>query len=364
MATCDWDQSVKVAFFIRANHQEVGGGDLTQIYSTAEGLRKLGVEIQYFSDTSADLAPFDLVHCFNSPRFEETQSFFTAALHAHKSIAFSTIFWSKEEQAVGIAKLSLVARAHATFGLGPTKYVWGKFKNTQARFRGEQSRKIEKWLFQKATILLPNSESEERELEKTYHLSHQKYHPVRNAIRVEDFKQVPTQNRRDYVLSVGRIERRKNTKKLILACAELKLQLVLIGGAEAKDDYVQECLVLMKKYGFQHHSHMSQAELRKFYYEAKVHALVGWYETPGLSNLEAACGGCSILSTDRGSTREYFRDKVVYCDPFSQQSVTKGLEKVWHRGNTGSLRDYILKHYTWDLAAKDTLKAYREIAHE
>jgi len=355
---------VKVAFFIRANHKEVGGGDLTQIYATAEGLQKLGIEIHYFSDIAADLEVFDLVHCFNSPRFEETQSFFHAAMNANRPIAFSTIFWSKEEQAVGIAKHPLVAHAHATFGLGPTKYVWGKFKNTQARLRGERNRKIEKWLFQNAAILLPNSEGEEKELEKTYHLSRQKYHPVRNAIRVEDFKKTPSKSRKNYVLSVGRIERRKNTKKLILACAELKMPLVLIGGSDTRDDYVQECLVLIEKHGFQHHSHMSQAELRKFYYEAKVHALVGWYETPGLSNLEAACGGCDILSTDRGSTHEYFKDKVAYCDPFSQESITANLKKVWEKGSSSGLRDYILKNYTWDLAAQDTLKAYKEIVHE
>ncbi len=354
---------MKVAFFIRSNHKEVGGGDLTQIYSTADGLRKIGIEVKYFSECTADISAYDIVHCFNSPRFEETKAFFENALRYNKPIAFSTIYWSKVEQAVGIANNPIVPLMQHSLGLGATKALWARLKHLQSYVKGDNSRKIEKWLFQRATILLPNSEGEERELERAYRLRPRKHLVVRNAIDIDAYRNKPTNGRKDYVLSVGRIERRKNTKKLIMACAKLELPLVLIGGADTGDEYVQDCMKLIEAHSFKYLAHMTPAKLLKYYYEARVHALVSWYETPGLSSMEAACGGCAIVSTDRGSTKEYFKDMVYYCDPFAQGSIEGALQRAWTNGAHPKLRRYILHNYTWDLAARDTLQSYQEALH-
>jgi len=351
---------VRVLFYVRANHIEVKGGDLVQLYSTGEALVKEGISIEYSSDTKKDLAKYDIVHIFNSPRFEETKEFFENALKQKKPIAFSTIFWSKDELAVGIAKNRSVKFVYKTFGVGTAKSYRKIAKKIQNVKKYDNSEVIEGWLFQQADILLPNSEGEMREIKRVYGVDND-YQVVCNAINVDKFQKTPMFSRKNYVLSVGRVERRKNTMKLIEACAKNNLPLVLIGGFDEKDDYAKECIKLAEANSFKYINHLGQDELIKYYYEAKVHAMVGWYETPGLSSMEAACGGCNIVSTDRGSTKEYFKDMAVYCDPFSQNSIDSALAAAITQKNNIKLRDEIMHNYTWQNAAKATIMGYERL---
>jgi glycosyltransferase involved in cell wall biosynthesis len=176
------------------------------------------------------------------------------------------------------------------------------------------------------------------------------------------FVKRPLSKREDFVLSVGRIERRKNTLKLIEACHALNFDLTLIGGLDDTDEYGKECHQKIQDYGFAHISNIDQKDLIPYYYKAKAHAIVSWYETPGLSTMEAACGGCNIVSTDRGSTKEYFGGMVEYCDPFFKNSIEHALSSAMGKQNNLRLREKIMTNYTWDRAAEDTLKGYNKIS--
>ena len=247
-----------------------------------------------------------------------------------------------------------------TFGVGTAKKYRKLAKKIQNTKSSDNFEAIEKWLFQQAGVLLPNSEGEMQEIKKAYGVANE-YQVVCNAINIDKFQKKPASARKDYVLSVGRIERRKNTMKLIVACVNKKLPLVLIGGYDETDEYAKECIRLAEVNNFEHINHIEQDELLKYYYEAKIHAMVGWYETPGLSSMEAACGGCNIVSTDRGSTKEYFKDMAIYCDPFSQDSINKALEDANSKQSNTKLRDVIMRDYTWQNAAKATIKGYERI---
>ena len=352
---------MKVLFYVRANHQEVRGGDLVQLFSTGQALEEHGIEIDYKSDPKLNLSKYELVHIFNSPRFEETKSFFENALSQQKPIAFSTIYWSKDELAVGVAKSKKVQAAAKLFGVPVAKFLWRNLKSLQTLGRSNHDSVIEKWLFEHATVLLPNSEGEMREIERIYKLNNRDYGVVRNAISTSLFAKTPQLKRQHSVLSVGRIERRKNTLKLIEACKNLGYKLILIGALDQKDEYGLECSNKIKEYGFNYLPNVDQKDLIPYYYTAKAHAIVSWYETPGLSSMEAACGGCNIVSTDRGSTREYFGDMVEFCDPFSIKSIEQALRAAMHKKNSLQLRNKIMKEYTWEGAARDTIKAYNKI---
>ena len=106
---------MNVLFFVRKNHKQVKGGDLIQIYKTAEALKNKGIKVSFSSDSNQDLSKYDLVHIFNSPRFEETKQFFESAKKQNKPIAFSTIYWSKDELAVGVAKNKSVDFVYSNF---------------------------------------------------------------------------------------------------------------------------------------------------------------------------------------------------------------------------------------------------------
>lgn len=352
---------MKVLFYVRANHQEVRGGDLVQLYSTGAALEGQGVEIDYKSDPKLDLKKYDIVHIFNSPRFGETKKFFQNAQKQSKPIAFSTIYWSKDELAIGVAKSKKVQLSSKIFGVPVTKFLWRNLKKVQNMGKTDSNNEIEKWLFENADILLPNSDGEMREIERIYKVKNRAYVPVRNAINTTMFKKAPSSSRQDFVLSVGRIERRKNSLKLIEACHNLGFKLTLIGGLDSEDDYGLQCQQKIQEYGFTHIPNIEQKDLIPYYYKAKVHAIVSWYETPGLSTMEAACGGCNIVSTDRGSTTEYFGNLVNYCDPFSQTSIEQAIKNAMSKKTSLGLRIKITSQYTWDGAATDTLKGYNKL---
>ncbi len=355
---------MRVLLYVRANSNTVKGGDLVQLYSTGEALKLAGVRVEFSSDKDANLSSYDIIHIFNSPRFEETKSFFENALKQNKPIAFSTIFWSKDELAVGIAKNKSVHFVYKSLGIGVAKKYRKLGKKLKNLANGENEEKVEKWLFRNSNILLPNSEGEMQEISKVYGADGN-YQVVRNAIDTSLFAKEPSKNREEYVLSVGRLERRKNTIKLIDACTKLGLKLVLVGGYDTIDEYAKECLAKVKNSpNFKHIGHVGQKDLAKYYYSAKVHAMVGWYETPGLSSMEAACGGCNIVSTDRGSTKEYFGNLVEYCDPFLQSSIEDALRNANDSINELRLREKIMTEYTWQKAAQDTIKGYNRVLED
>jgi len=351
---------MKVLFFIRANNKEVKGGDLIQIDLTAKYLRRAGVKIDYSSDSNQDLSQYDIVHTFNSPRFDETKSFFEAVRRAKKPITFSTIYWPKTEYIVGCSANPLIQVSRSLLGPKITCGLFNFLVRIKDSLRPNHNRAIEKWLFANADMLLPNSDGEMQQIRDYYRIKERAYRSVRNA--VEPSKQTEASNStRSGVLSAGRIEPRKNTLKLIEACHELDLHLTLIGGYDPKDSYALECLRKVEEYNFTYKANMSPQELAANYQAAEVHAIVSWYETPGLATMEAAAAGCKIVSTDRGSTKEYFGDMVTYCDPFSYRSVVKALQAAIQNTPNRQLAKEILENYTWEHTAQDTIDAYREL---
>lgn len=351
---------MRVAFYVRGNHERVGGGDLVQLRSTADALRGAGLEVAELSDPRADLTGFDLVHAFNSPWFAETLSFFANARRHRLPLAFSTIYWPKGELTVGMAESRKVRAGRALLGRRGAMAAWDAGVRSASRAVKGSGFAMERRLFAGADLLLPNSRGELEQIERTYGLRGLRHQVVRNAIDPAGFAREPPARRAPYVLSAGRIENRKNTLALIEACAAVGAQLTLVGNA-SDDAYAARCLELVARHGFRHVGAMAQHELRELQYEAAVYAQASWYETPGLATMEAACAGCAIVTTDRGSAREYFGEQVEYCDPWSTGSIAAALTRALERPADPELRPRILGEYTWDGAAQDTLAGYERI---
>jgi hypothetical protein len=104
---------------------------------------------------------------------------------------------------------------------------------------------------------------------------------------------------------------------------------------------------------------LPKEELASAYAAAKVHALPGWFETPGLSTLEAAAAGCNVVSTDRGLAREYLEDMAWYCDPRSLESIREAVLAAYKAPRGERLGEHVRERYTWERAAERTLEGYR-----
>jgi glycosyltransferase involved in cell wall biosynthesis len=104
-----------------------------------------------------------------------------------------------------------------------------------------------------------------------------------------------------------------------------------------------------------------QADLIKFYKKAKVHILPSWFETTGLSSLEAAVSGCNVIITDRGDAKEYLGKYAFYCDPGLPHSIFEAVNAASKAPVDPCLAETIKRNYTWKNAAEETYQVYKEV---
>ncbi len=324
----------------RASFLQSLAGDTIQVVKTKEYLVRRGVQAEIDTASDVDLAQYQLVHLFNLIPVAETYQYFQNAKAQQKKIVLSPIYWNPQEF------LELEEQA---------EYFRSWYQSTMP-LREEILRGVE--------LILPNSWLELAELEKDF----KKLPPAvivptaaeRFFASASPERFVAKYHCRDFILSVGRICRRKNQLQLIRAVRETPYQLVLIGPVNDLD-YYQECRRLARAGQVLFLETMTPLELASAYAAAKVHALVSWYDTPGLVSLEAALAGCRIVTTEKGSPREYFDELVDYCEPGDVESILKALQRAWERPVNPELREKILTYYTWERTALETHWGYQSL---
>ncbi|HBE77404.1 MAG TPA: glycosyltransferase [Firmicutes bacterium] len=331
---------MKVLLQNRNSYLNSIAGDGIQILKTQEYLRKLQVEAEITSDPEADLAKYDLVHLFNLMPVEEIWPLFHNAFRQKKKIVLSPIFWNPNE---------FLSQSDGTAGL---KSWW------------ETSMELRQKLLLGVDLMLPNSLLELAVLKKHFQRLPAAQIVVNGVDRLFCHAK-PDQFRRkyhgrDFILSVGRICRRKNQLALIKAARALKLPLVLIGPLN-DGLYYQECRRASAGADVKFFDCLSQPELSSAYAAARVHALVSWYDTPGLVSLEAALACCAIVTTIRGSAKEYFGNLAYYCNPNSSESIQRALRNAWVAPENLQLKTQVFKNYIWEKTAEQTLRGYRTV---
>jgi glycosyltransferase involved in cell wall biosynthesis len=163
------------------------------------------------------------------------------------------------------------------------------------------------------------------------------------------------------VICIARIEGIKNQLNLIRALNDTSYHLLIIGApAPNQPGYYQMCRSIASR-NVEFIEHIPQHELVAYYQKAKVHVLPSWFETTGLSSLEAAAMGCNIVITDKGDTKEYFGNHAVYCSPASPESIYSAIEKASSLPSDEILRSKIAYSYTWNLAGQHTAEGYKKI---
>ncbi|MFD0750595.1 glycosyltransferase family 4 protein [Mucilaginibacter calamicampi] len=353
---------MKVAIIARSTLYSVPGGDTVQAVQTARQLNMLGVSATIkLSNEHIVYTQYDLLHFFNLIR---PADILHHSEQAAKPFVVSTILVDYSEydkyyrKGVGaifnylsgntIEYLKTMARwALGRDHLATKAYIW----------KGQ--RKSIMTILARANQILPNSFSECRRVNTAYP-SNVRYTIVPNGIDPELFKyNHAVKKDAELVLCVARIEGIKNQLNLIKALNGTRFKLILIGAySPNQKGYYDECRAIAAP-NIVFIDHIQQAQLLQYYAQAKVHILPSWFETTGLSSVEAAAMGCNIVITDKGDTREYFEDAAFYCNPASPQSILAEVEKASSATNNTALREKILEKYTWPQAAKQTLKAYQ-----
>ncbi len=356
---------MKVAFISRATLYTSPGGDTKQLDLTAQNLRTMGVEVDvYLAFEKIDYGKYDLLHFFNIIRPGDTIKHIK---QSGKPYVVSTIFveYGTVKQHIGTAQ-KILSSLFGEDGLEYIKALARAVKNGEKIVSKEYILKGHKasikYVAENAAMLLPNSESEYRRLAAKYGIA-KPYRVVPNGINTDcAAKEYPfSEKYKGAILCMGRIEARKNQLALVRALNNTSYRLYIHGKPSPNAmAYYEQCKAEAAP-NIHIEGHLDDEELFTAYSNAKVHVLPSYFETTGLSSLEAAVMGCNIVVTDKGDTRDYFKDDAWYCDPDSTTSIKEAIDKAYSAPYDEGFRQRILRDYTWQRAAEETLAAYKQV---
>lgn len=356
---------MKVAFIARSSLYQSKGGDTIQIQQTARCLEQLNTLVDIrLADEKINYREYDLLHFFNLARPSDILPHIS---RSNKPFVVTPLLIDYSEFDK-LYRKGFAGKVFRHLSSGQIEYAktmarWIKRQQSlpgfSYLFRGHT--KSVKHIIKNASMILPNSEMEYRQLIQSYSVS-PLYSIIPNGIDEHLFTApVNEQKDKNMILCVARMEGLKNQINLISALNHSRFNLFLIGNAALNQtNYYIQC---KKEAAENIHfiDHLPQKELINYYQKAKVHVLPSWFETCGLSTLEAAASGCNVVITDRGYASEYFKSHAFYCDPSSPSSIRQAIEKASESNVPASFREKIIKDYTWHNAAKKTYEAYQKI---
>ena len=356
---------IKVAMIVRTTIYTVRGGDTVQVLQTAAHLNGQHVSVDIkLTNEKIDYKQYDLLHFFNITR---PADILYHIYRSGKPFVVSTILidYSEYDRHYRKGFSGKLFRYVSTDGIEYLKtmsrWLLGKDKLMTLSYAWKGQRKSVIEILKKASLLLPNSHSEYKRLVQQYNCKTD-YIVVPNGIDPNLFSFDETIEKDPLLLiCVARIEGIKNQLNLIRALNGTKFSLVIIGtAAPNQQSYYQECREIASD-NIQFIEHLPQEELISYYQKARVHVLPSWFETTGLSSLEAAVMGCNIVITDKGDTTEYFNTDAIYCNPLLPESIYIAVEKAAALPPNKSLQEKILIYYTWQQATIQTMEAYKRI---
>jgi glycosyltransferase involved in cell wall biosynthesis len=331
--------------------QAPGGGEI-QLVETGRHLEELGIPVRLFSPWTDRLEQARVLHLFGMSR--EGLELARVAKTLRIPVVLSPICWY-QPRALAALEPDPIRKIAALAGWGLRSIVPGI-----PTWRSE--------LLHLADLVLPNSRVEANQLSRLFGLKSESIRVVPNGVLLSVGLASPKLfcerwGAFPFVLSVGRIEPRKNTLGLIRASRGLGLPLVIVGEAPPGfANYEDECRQAADSQTvwlgrLDHHDPL----LASAYAAARVFAMPSWFETPGLAALEAALAGCSIVITPYGSTREYFGELVEYARPHRVAEISRALARCWEDGPDPELASRIECRYLWPRVAHTMAEVYDEV---
>lgn len=356
---------MRTALIARSTLYTIPGGDTVHITETAAQLKKLGVHAAIcLTDQPIDYAAYDIFHFFNLTRPADI------LFHLDRisvPVVLTPIFidYSGYDRHHRQGMPGRLLRSFPADANEYIKTVSRAIKGTDVlqsrRYLWRGQRHSIREILEKTDLLLPNSLSEYKALSDKYGYE-KDYRIVPNGINSDLFPAAGITSKDDkLVICAARIEGIKNQLNLIRALNHSTFKLLIIGSpAPNQHSYYRQCRKEAAA-NIVFTGPLSQQELALYYAKAKVHVLPSWFETCGLSSLEAAAMGCGIVITEKGYTRDYFGEEAFYCEPGEPGTIKEAVERAAIAGSTVRLQEKIRTDYTWEKAATITLEAYQKV---
>ncbi len=356
---------IKVAMIVRSTIFTVRGGDTIQALQTARMLSCDDIKVDIkLANESIVYSNYSLLHFFNITRPADI-------LHHIKKITIpfvvSTIMidYSEYDKYHRGGLPGLIFRFMSADAIeylkAISRWITGRDKLMSFSYLWKGQKKSIHEVIKKARLILPNSRSEYSRIRESYGCN-TNYMVVPNGVDGNLFR-FNNEVKKDstLILCIARIEGIKNQANLIRALNNTKFRLLLIGApAPGQPSYYKMCRNMAAS-NIYFIDHLPQEELVAYYQKAKVHVLPSWFETTGLSSLEAASMGCNLVITDKGDTREYFGNSAFYCSPESPESIYNAVSKASALPYDEKLQAKISSQFTWQLASNYTSAGYKRI---
>ena len=170
-----------------------------------------------------------------------------------------------------------------------------------------------------------------------------------------------------YVLAVGGVSPRKNTRRLIEAFVRWRARggyrtdyQLRITGASLDRDFAQNGPDLPE--GVSSLGYVDKAELPRLYAGAAAFLYPGIYEGFGLPIIEAMACGAPVITSTTGAAPEVAGGAAILVDPFSVQSIEGGIEQATRREEAARLQalgHHRARLFNWSDAADATIETYR-----
>ncbi|KKQ40945.1 MAG: Glycosyl transferase group 1 [Candidatus Magasanikbacteria bacterium GW2011_GWA2_37_8] len=214
-------------------------------------------------------------------------------------------------------------------------------------------RKYLEWMnrliIKKAKLIITSTEFNKQELIKYYPC----YKNIGDKVKVvplaydsEKFRNIKYEirNYEPYIIYVGRLEEKKNTKRLVEAFGVLKEQLAI--NNEQVDDFSNLKLLLVGKNGVGYEEiektiqvslyksdivqpgYVSDKDLPGLIRSAKLLVLPSLYEGFGLPVLEAFACGVPVVASNIVALQEVGGEAIEYVDPLEISDIVRGLKKI------------------------------------
>jgi glycosyltransferase involved in cell wall biosynthesis len=181
-----------------------------------------------------------------------------------------------------------------------------------------------------------------------------------------------------FVLYVGDVNYHKNVLRLVKACQQLKIPLVIVGKKAIERDFDQshienQPLVQLNKLckkdsqiirlGF-----IPTQDLVAIFNLAAAYCQPSLYEGFGLPVLQAMACGTPVVAAKAGSLPEVCGQAALMVDPRKQEKIVQGLKVILSdseiRGKLIKVGFEQVKKFSWKKTARETLVVYGQVAKQ
>lgn len=176
----------------------------------------------------------------------------------------------------------------------------------------------------------------------------------------------------DYIIYIGTIQPRKNLLRLIEAISSVEIKLVIVGkttGPGRQGWKYEEILQAPKKFGINDKviftGFVETEDLPALLSGSKMFVFPSLWEGFGIPVLEAMACGAPVIVSNVASLPEVVGKSGTYVDPYSVDSIKKGIEILLKdeklRQKKVQLGKMQVKKFSWVDCARKTLEVFKDV---